>query len=212
MCSINFNNNILRESNRIRYLGVIIDPLLSWQIHISELCKKLSRAVGLLNKIKLLCQKKTLKDIYYSIFHSHLSYGIEIWGAANKNLIKRLIFLQKKAIRIVSKADYLANTKPLFLENKILKVDNLFFSKIMGLMWDYHHGFLPNALCYHFRHTISHQYETRVSKKGKLNSIRFNTIKFGKKLYNKMQDDNIFGEYQTKKSFLKSLKSGQIIL
>ena len=129
--------------------------------------------------------------------------------------MQKLLFLQKKAIRIIAKADYLANTKPLFLEHKILTVNNLFNYKIMSLMWDFHFGFLPTALSLHFNNAISHQYETRGRTKSKLNSIKFKTKKFGKnsfknigtKLYNTMMDNNIFSVHKSKKCFLKNLKS-----
>ena len=40
------------ESTKIKYLGVILDNKLSWKHHISELSKKLNRAVGMTYKIR----------------------------------------------------------------------------------------------------------------------------------------------------------------
>ena len=41
-------------------------------------------------------------NFYYRMFHSHLLYGIVIWGDAYDNHLKRLIILQNKAVKIVA--------------------------------------------------------------------------------------------------------------
>ena len=60
-----------------KYLGVdVLDDGLSFKTHINMLTKKLSRAVGVLSKVKLFLNKSSLLSLYYGIFHSHLQYGI----------------------------------------------------------------------------------------------------------------------------------------
>ena len=49
--SIKFNNNKLFPVDSIKYLGIYIDKYLSWNIHIQQLSKKLSRANGILSKL-----------------------------------------------------------------------------------------------------------------------------------------------------------------
>ena len=41
---INFNNKTLFPVDGIKYLGMYIDKYLSWNVHIQQLSKKLSRA------------------------------------------------------------------------------------------------------------------------------------------------------------------------
>ena len=55
-----------------KYLSVILDDGLSFKTHINMLTKKLSRAVGVLSKVKLFLNKSSLLCLYYGIFHSHL--------------------------------------------------------------------------------------------------------------------------------------------
>ena len=66
------------ESPKIKYLGVSLDPFLRWNHHINELSKKLNRAIGMLYKIRYNCTKTVLRSLYFSLFHSHLSYGISV--------------------------------------------------------------------------------------------------------------------------------------
>ena len=77
---LRLNNTKLRESFKIKYLGVFLDNRLTWKFHIKELCKKLSRAVGIIFKMRHYCTESTIKYLYYSMFNSHLSYGISLWG------------------------------------------------------------------------------------------------------------------------------------
>ena len=62
-------------STRVKYLGIQIDQHLNWNEHIKNIIPKLSRAIGVLSKIRHYVPKFFLKTIYYSIFNSHLIYA-----------------------------------------------------------------------------------------------------------------------------------------
>ena len=49
-----------------------------------------------------------------------MSYGILIWGLAKTSLTQKVFRLQKKAIRIIEKAEYQAHTDPIFKRQTIL--------------------------------------------------------------------------------------------
>ena len=54
---------------------------------------------------------------------SHVQYGLEIWGGTSTcKGMKRLVGLQKKAIRHLSKAHYLAHTEPRMKTRGFLKI------------------------------------------------------------------------------------------
>ena len=123
-------------SYKIKYLGVILDHKLTWKHHINELSKNLSRAVGMLYKIREFCPTSTLGSLYFSIFNSHLSFGLPVWGNADRILLDRLINLQKKAIRAISFADFNAHSSPLFKKQEILTLADLYQHKLASLLWD----------------------------------------------------------------------------
>ena len=108
------------ESSNIKYLGLLMDSRLTWKFHINELSKKLSRAIGILYKIRAYSPQPILISLYFAIFHSHLTYGLPVWGSASKNLINNIVLLQKRALRVITSADYHAHTKPIMKETKIL--------------------------------------------------------------------------------------------
>ena len=123
----------------MKYLGVLLDNKLSWKFHIAKLSKKLSRAMGMLYQMRNLFNIETMKSIYFSLFDSHLIYGISVWGLAKTSLTNNFFKLQKRAIRIISKSDYLAHTDPLFKKLSILESHDQYLLNLSSMMWDYDH-------------------------------------------------------------------------
>ena len=58
----------------MKYLGMILQDHLYWNLNLSQLCKKLSRGIGLLSKVRHYLSKDLLKAIYYSIFTTPICY------------------------------------------------------------------------------------------------------------------------------------------
>ena len=108
----------LYPSNSVKYLGVRIDKFLHWHDQVNNIAVKLNRANALLLKIRNYVNMKTLRNIYYAIFDSHLTYSCIVW-AQNINTVNRLIILRKKALRIMNFKDQLFHSSPLFSENNI---------------------------------------------------------------------------------------------
>ena len=95
---------IFRHQNKliitiIPYLGILIDSFLNWNFHIDELSTKLSRAVGMLTKIRHYVNEKTLSMVYHGIFSSLLLSGSQIWGQSNQS-VSKMEKLESKALRI----------------------------------------------------------------------------------------------------------------
>ena len=95
------NGQNIEISNRLKYLGIQIVQHLNWNEHVKNIILKLTRAIGMLSKIRYYVSKFLLKTIYYSIFNSHLIYVCQVWGQ-NENCLKKLSYVQNKAIRIIN--------------------------------------------------------------------------------------------------------------
>ena len=110
----------LYPSNSVKYLGLRIDKFLHWHDQVNNIAVKLNRANALLLKIRNYIKTETLRNIYFSIFDSHLTYFYNVW-AANINTVNRLIILPKKPLQIMNIKDQLFQSFPHFSENNILK-------------------------------------------------------------------------------------------
>ena len=112
--------------DRTKFLGVIIDPYLSFRAHILYIKGKISRGVGILHKCKRYLQESTLVTLYYSFVYPCFNYCNCIWGNTCKSYLEPLIKLHKGAIRIICSVDRRAHTEPLFRRLGMLTLPGFF--------------------------------------------------------------------------------------
>jgi len=113
------------QSLNIKYLGVLIDMHLNWKAHTTSLSAKLARANGIISKLRHYVTTKTLVNIYYALFHSHLQYGCQLWGLTDNTTSKPIFILLKKALRLITFNNSRCPSSPLFSDLKILKIFDL---------------------------------------------------------------------------------------
>ena len=132
--TIQLNGKKIKRVSCIKFLGVIIDENLNWWAHREYLLKKLNQCIGAIKRIKSNIPKSQYANIYHSLFESHLSYGITVWGGVLP--LDDFFTVQKRCIRMLFGSGYipnhdegeyeLENTKPLFRSAQILTVHNLY--------------------------------------------------------------------------------------
>ncbi len=66
----------ITEKQSINYLGILMGCHLNWKNHILELSKKISRGIGILLKLRNFVSTQILRQIYYTIIYSFLTYSI----------------------------------------------------------------------------------------------------------------------------------------
>ena len=70
-------------SKYVKYLGVLIDSHLTFSHHVNSISTKLSRAIGLLTKIRHYVMTATLRSIYFAIFPQYL-HTVHKFGSKSK--------------------------------------------------------------------------------------------------------------------------------
>ncbi len=180
--SIKFNKKRLIPVEYIKYLGMYIDKYLSWNFHIQHLSKKLSRANGILSKLRYNAPIETCIQVYYAIFYSHLIYGCNIWGLSSDENLKTIELLQKKCLRIITFSDFNTHTNPLFIDLKLLKVRDIIKSQQLKLGYEFYENLLPNDLQSLFIYDSDvHNYQTNSASKHLLHVPRIHTVTYGNK-------------------------------
>ena len=200
--SIKLNGVKLKPVDSVKYLGMYLDKYLSWGVHINELSKKLSRANGILSKLRYNASLETCLQVYYAIFFSHLTYGCNVWGLTTEVNLNKIEVLQKKCIRILSFAPFNSHTNQLFINLKLLKVKDIIKTYQLKLVYDFFEKNLPSDLMSIFRPSDDmHITELNLKSANKdliyIPSIRTKTygecsIKYiCAKLWNEMQNNSI---------------------
>ena len=119
---IQMDGKYIHRVDNFNLLGIVLNEKLDWKPHVNMISIKISKSVGVLNRLKYMLPLNVRLTIYHSLIASHFNYGILAWGFQCHNLFT----LQKKAIRHVTLSRYNAHTDPLFKSLNILKISDIF--------------------------------------------------------------------------------------
>jgi hypothetical protein len=152
------NNSPIERVNQFNFLGINLTSTLCWKAHQSQICKKLSRTIGILKRLQNMVPCTTLLNIYNSLFMSYITHSVLVWGYKSERIFK----LQKKAIRIVFKCKYNAHTSVIFKKNKLLKFEDIYKTAAAKFFYKYSNNSLPTYFDNMFDPIpLTHNYDTR---------------------------------------------------
>ena len=132
---LNFNYVMLKRTDCVKYLGVLIDNMLSWKSHINFIVDKVNKGIGMLSMVKRIFPVQSLLSIYYSFIYSYISNAIIFWGSACDNYLNPLIIAQKKAIRIIGNVSRLTHCAPVAKSNNILLINDVYKLSLACMMF-----------------------------------------------------------------------------
>jgi hypothetical protein len=113
----------------IKFLGLTLDNSLSWKKHVEAIIPKLSAATFAMRVVNPFLSLDSLKLIYYSYFHSILSYGIIFWGnTPHSNVIFKI---QKKIVRIMTGIRNRDSCREYFKRLKILPLQSQYLLSLL---------------------------------------------------------------------------------
>ena len=78
------NNTQISRVECLKFLGIILDQHLDWGQHIACIEKKISTNIGVLYRASKYLNFNCLKNLYYSLIHSHINYGNLVWASCFK--------------------------------------------------------------------------------------------------------------------------------
>lgn len=186
--------NIVRV-HETKFLGIIIQANLKWNIHISMIKNKIAKSIGVINKAKYLLTSSHLKLLYHTLIEPYLNYCCMIWACPEKTTALEAIHrLQKRSARIISFAAFRAHSKPLFIQHNILNIYDLCRVQILLFVFKSINHLLPSRYFSYFTLIENlHHYSTRSSNDGKLyisyakKLCRINTVAlWGPKCWNSL--------------------------
>jgi hypothetical protein len=137
------NNHPNIDSRSYKLLGILLDEHLSFNANTDYLLSKLSKSSFIINRSKNFLPKASLITLYYSLFHSHLTYCTTIASCTSKANVDKIFRAQKKVIRSITNSHYNAHTQELFARLGILPYTKLITQAQLHFMHSYHHHYSP---------------------------------------------------------------------
>ena len=155
----------MKTSTCIKYLGLLLDENLNWKKQMSSLLKKLTKATGIIAKLRHYVEYKTLITIYYALFQSHIDYCLQTLGYIPFTTLDKVSKLQNKLMRIIHFKQFRHSARPLYLQSKILPIEKLLKFKNCLFAFNQKRGELPS----YFDHFLipkatTHDHNTKSSK------------------------------------------------
>ena len=120
--NVTLNGDPIEAVQSVKYLGMIIDPHLKWNLHIDHLTTIISRNIGVMNRSKFFLDTHLLILLYNSLILPYINYCCVVWGFTFPSYLNKIELLQKRAVRIITHQHRLAHTEQIFKSLKLLKV------------------------------------------------------------------------------------------
>ena len=69
---------------QVKYLGVMLDPYLSWNAHIDNIGRKISAKLGMLHKAHKVIPRESCLTLYNAMTLSIFDYCVVVWDSCSK--------------------------------------------------------------------------------------------------------------------------------
>lgn len=91
--------NKIELVNEFKYLGLLIDKHFNWNLHINQVCNKLTSILGQFYHLNRIVNRRTLHIVYHALADALISYGLSSYGLTFKSYLDRIKQLQLRIIK-----------------------------------------------------------------------------------------------------------------
>lgn len=107
-------------------MGIIIDESLSFKYHIEALCNRVRKLIFVFKKLRSIAEPSLIKQVYFAICQSILTYCISSWGGIAKTTLLNLERAQRAVLKVSTFRSFLYPTNLLYASCEVLTVRQLF--------------------------------------------------------------------------------------
>ena len=156
--NLSINNHTIERVKNFNFLGITFDENMTWDEHINKISNKISKALGIMSRLKRYLPQEILLRIYTSLIMPHIQYGILCWGHKRERVYK----LQKRAMRLITCSKYNAHTEPLYKKLKCLMVSDIYTQNLLKFHFKIENKTVPHYFKNMFTPKIrEHTHDTR---------------------------------------------------
>ena len=167
--NLQFNKRQIEQVKSIKYLGIMIDSKLTWDVHIKNLESTLSTASGIISKLRYLVDFDCLKSYYFAKVYSCLQYGILAWGGSNQTKLHRINVIHNNILRLMVFRNFpdgiRISNDTLYKSLNLLQLKDIYKLELAKFMHKAYYSALPHCLNNMFTKIESiHRYPTSSSR------------------------------------------------
>ena len=171
--------------NSMKFLGLTLDDKLTFGIHSKNLVSRLSRSIGAIRKLSYFAPTSVLISVYYSLFYSHLTYGIIVWGNSSATLTSKLSALQRRVIKLF---DSSSSYSDIMNRYKLMSYPYVYRYFCVSKLYDIFSGYNNYFESRIDDVQINHSHNTRIASNSHITNIFCRTSRSQKNfLYNAIQ-------------------------
>ena len=134
--TIKLGNRNIQQANSTKYLGLIIQDNLKWNLHINKTVNKLNTLIPIFYHLRGILTKSQALMVYKSLALSKLTYAVELYGRKNTKWLQQLQKTQNRLLKILLFKRRMQRTNELHTENKMLKIHDQTNLRLLLLVFD----------------------------------------------------------------------------
>ena len=161
--SVKIDEQVIKSSPDMKLLGVTLDDELSFSAHISDICKKASKKVGVLVRLRNMIPREAKLQLYKSAILPNLTSDAQ-----------KLERVQERALRAIYN-DRNATYEELLKKGRLSSLKNRRLQDILILMYKVKNSLAPEHVCNMF-----FQQDRHYNLRSDFPVPRYKTVKYGK--------------------------------
>lgn len=116
----------LQRATNVKYLGVILDNLLSFKPHIDLLVSRLRKLIYIFKTLRYIANQCVIKMLYTALCQSLIEYCIVSWGGTYKTSLIEVERAQRTILKVAAGLPFRYSTLELYKKWGVLSVRKIF--------------------------------------------------------------------------------------
>ena len=152
--NVKIDEQVIKSSPDLKLLGVTLDDELRFSTQISDICKKASKKVGVLVRLRNMIPREAKLQLYKSAILPNLTYCHIVWHFCKASDARKLERVQEWALHVVYN-DRNATYEELLEKGRLSSLENRRLQDILILMYKVKNSLAPEHVCNMFFSKIS---------------------------------------------------------
>lgn len=123
----------LTPVEQIKYLGIFIDRHLNFKSHINTLSGRVRKLIYIFKTLRHVAHASVIRNVYFALCQSLVTYCISCWGGAAKTLMKPLEIAHRAILKVATFRPILFPTTELYKSWNVLNVRQQYILHIVLL-------------------------------------------------------------------------------